>query len=326
MFFLALQAHSIRWMLEKERIERFSDGTIMTIGNFDGVHLGHQHMLNLMVSEAKKHNIPSIVMVFEPHPIAFFTAGDQKNVTRLMSLRSKCLALKDLGVDFVCVIPFNAIFSSVTADMFIERYLVHVCQVTILFVGEDFHFGYRRAGDIKMLKEASVTKGFKLVVSNDFLMADNRVSSTRIREALSQHLLEAANQLLGKPLTVIGRVAKGAGIGHKLLVPTANVLLYQSHLPLRGVYAVIVTYHDKRYHGVANIGYRPSVCGEKYVLEVYIFSFNKTLYGEIIAVSFLKKIRDEAKFADLSALKVQIMKDVDSAKIYFNQLKNTTAN
>ena len=292
-------------------------GNVVTIGSFDGVHLGHQAILKQVRLQAERLALPSAVMVFEPQPHEFFAA--QKAPARLMRLREKVRALFTEGVDRVFCLPFNKALSLQSANDFIECILVKGLGTRYLVVGDDFRFGAQRTGDYKHLAKAGEHHGFTVTDTQSFVIDGERVSSTRIRQLLEDNAFEAAARLLGKPYRIGGRVVKGNQLGRELGAPTANVHLHRYRSPLAGVFAVTVTLPSKEVvAGVANVGVRPTVCGdEKPILEVHLFDRDDNLYDHDIVVEFKSKLREEQKFTGLDPLKVQIQQDIQQARLFF---------
>lgn len=292
----------------------------LTIGNFDGVHLGHQAMLARLVRAARERGLPACAMTFEPHPREFF-APDQAPV-RLTSLREKLELLAAHGVDHAHVCRFNYAFAQITAEDFIGRILVAGLDARWLLVGDDFRFGARRAGDFVMLKQAAAHCGFEVEAMESVLLDGKRVSSTEVRDALAAGDLSRAARLLGRAYSISGRVVRGDGLGRKLGFPTANVQLKHNRPPLMGIYAVELRLGAEVRQGVASLGVRPTVRPQgQPVLEVYLFDFNDNIYGRPVRVDFLHKLRDEEKYADLATLTRQIALDVENAKAYFSTAK-----
>jgi riboflavin kinase / FMN adenylyltransferase len=289
----------------------------LTIGNFDGVHLGHRALLTRLGQSARERNLPLTVLTFEPHPREFF--APDKAPARLSSLREKLSRLADCGVDHVHVCRFNHDFSRLTASDFIERILVGGLGVQHVLIGDDFRFGQARQGDFALLQLAGQAHGFSVeamqTVQNDGL----RVSSSRVRELLQSGDLAQAAQLLGQPYAISGRVMHGRKLGRTLGFPTANIAMRRTTLPLSGVYAVRVDGLDTAaVQGAASIGYRPTLAdGLAPLLEVHLLDFNRSIYGEHIRVNFLHKLRDEAKYDSLDALTAQITRDVADVRAWF---------
>jgi riboflavin kinase/FMN adenylyltransferase len=289
----------------------------ITIGNFDGVHLGHLAMLAELKRAAGRRDVPACVLTFEPHPREFF-APDRAPV-RLTSMREKLELLAASGVDRVHVCRFNYDFAQITAEDFIERVLVRGLGARWVLVGDDFRFGARRAGDYGVLKQAAQRLGFEVTALASVTRDGERVSSTAVRDALSAGNLARAGQLLGRPYSISGRVVRGDGVGRKLGFPTANVMMKHNRPPLAGIFAV-------RLHGaaqdplagVASLGVRPTVKqGGAPVLEVHALDFAADLYRRHVRVDFLHKFRDEEKYSDLATLTRQIGLDVENARAYF---------
>ena len=289
----------------------------LTIGNFDGVHLGHQAMLARLKEAASRLELASCVMTFEPHPREFF-APDQAP-TRLTSLREKLELLAAAGVERVQVCHFNFDFAKIGAEDFISRILQQGLAARWILVGDDFRFGARRAGDFTMLQAASAQHGFEVAEMPSFTVGDLRVSSTAVREALMAGNLDLARQLLGRFYSISGRVVGGDKLGKKIGFPTANIQLQHNRPPLSGIFVVEVHGATEAVlRGVASLGVRPTVhTNGKPVLEVHLFDFNQEIYGRHLRVDFLHKLRDEEKYPDLETLAQQIGRDVENAKNYF---------
>ena len=293
-------------------------GCVATIGTFDGVHLGHQAIIRQVNAQAKALGVLSVAIIFEPQPHEYF-AGE-KAPARLMRFREKVLALLAAGIDRVLCLPFNGGLRRMSGAEFIDQVLIQGLAIRYLVVGDDFRFGCDRSGDYELLNTASKTHGFEITDTHTYELDDSRVSSTRVRAELEAGRFAKAAQLLGKPYTISGRVVYGKQLGRQLGVPTANVLLRRYRSPLRGVFAVTAILADgKRVNGVANVGVRPTVNGgNKPILEVHLFEFNQDLYGQMIAVEFSQKLREEKKFDSLEQLKTQIYADIAQAKSLFN--------
>lgn len=299
-----------------------SNGCALSIGNFDGVHLGHQNILARLISKAAELNIPSVVMIFEPQPREFF-AKKMGNLTassvpaRLMRLRDKLKYLEKSGVDFVLCVRFSEKFARLSAEEFIQDLLVKQLKVRYLSVGDDFRFGAKRAGDYHTLQAAGKSYHFTVEESHTHSFEQDRISSSLIRELLQKDELDLVKTLLGKPYSIAGRVAHGNKLGRTIGFPTANIMLNRLVVPIHGVYAVQVETKTGVFQGIANVGNRPTINGTKPLLEVHIFDFNRSIYGEAIEVSFIKKLRNEVKFANFEALKQQIQQDKQQAVEFF---------
>jgi riboflavin kinase/FMN adenylyltransferase len=287
-------------------------GCVLTIGNFDGVHLGHQQVIKALVSKAKALNCVAAVLVFEPQPQELFSPKTAP--ARLCRLRDKYNLLAKLGVQRLICVNFTAKFAGQTAEHFIENLLVNKLGIKHLIVGDDFHFGKNRVGNFEMLSQAGETYGFDVSDTASYKMADCRISSTAIRQALEQDHLTDAEQMLGREYSIIGRVFHGDKRGRQLGFPTANVLLKRRVSPLSGVFAVMVNTNSGQFKGVANIGARPTVNGIRQQLEVHLFDFDESLYGQCIEVIVKKKLRPVKRFENLNLLTEQIEQDSEQAK------------
>lgn len=291
-------------------------GCVLTIGNFDGVHLGHQAVLTQLKNIARQRNLPSCVMLFEPQPLELF-AGDAAPA-RLSRFREKCSMLAQLGIDRVLCVRFTLGFAAQEPHYFIEQLLLRQLGVAHLIVGDDFCFGRNRAGNFALLSEAAEKHGFGLSSTTSLQLAEQRISSTLIRQALQHDQLEQAAAMLGRPFSLTGRVRHGRKLGRDLGFPTANVFLYRRKLPVTGVYAIRAKTKYGEFNGVANIGNRPTVQGKRQQLEAHLFDFSGDLYGSQIEVSLHYKLRDEQRFDSLDALQQQIAADVQAARQYFH--------
>lgn len=295
-----------------------SSPVALTIGNFDGVHRGHQAMIAKLRAAAAARGLPSCVMTFEPHPREFF--APDRAPARLTSMRDKLELLAAQGVERAYVLRFNFALAQVTAQDFIARILARGLGVRWLQVGDDFRFGARRAGDLAMLRAQSSALGYEVEGMATVELDGERVSSTAVRDALAGGEIERAAHLLGRPFSISGRVVRGDRLGRQLGFPTANVRITQPQPPLTGIFAVeLIRSCGARLQGVASLGVRPTVKaqGAAPVLEVYVFDFNEEIYGERVRIEFLHKFRDEAKYVDLETLKQQIARDVADTRAYF---------
>lgn len=300
------------------QISELGLNTAATIGNFDGVHCGHVALLKRLSTQARALNLPVLVMLFEPQPSEFFRGREAP--ARLSSFREKLDMLRQVGVDYVCCLKFNKFLAAMPAVEFADHTIFSLLKAKYLLVGEDFRFGNGRQGDIALLKSMGSSVGCVVEAFSDFFMDQQRVSSTRVRKALQDDALDEAATLLGRDYSMCGRVIHGDERGRKWGVPTANLSLHRLSLPIKGVFCVRVLRKGRPpLNGVANIGCRPTVDGTKNILEVHLFDINESLYGEILQVNFLHKIRNEIKFASLDALIAQIHNDVDLAKTWFKR-------
>ena len=294
-----------------------SEGCVATIGNFDGVHLGHQAVLSQLALKGDMLGLPATVITFEPQPTEFFLP--EKAPPRLSRFREKVEALRSYSIEQLCVLRFNEVLAEMCANDFIQKLLVKGLNVRYLVVGDDFKFGKDRKGDFALLKKMGEEHNFQVVNMHTFAIAETRVSSTRIRQALTAGDLMLAQTLLGHPYKMSGRVAHGDKRGRTLGYPTANIHLHRAKVPLTGVYAVrLYGLEDEPIEGIANVGVRPTIGEGTALLEVHLFDFNKDIYGENVQVYFLHKVRDEKKFDGLPALVAQIERDCQSARNYFD--------
>src|SRR3990172_1776364 len=293
-------------------------GCVATIGNFDGVHLGHQAVMGKLGEKGQELGLPSQVILFEPQPQEFFQP--QAAIPRLTRLREKLQALRRYSVDRVLCLRFDAEFAALEPEHFIQRLLVDGLQVRYLVVGDDFRFGRQRRGDFSMLAEAGRKHGFQVVNMHTVTIDDTRVSSTRIRAALADGDLALAEKLLGRPYRMCGRVAHGDKRGRTLGVPTANIYLHRKTTPLTGVFVVeMFGLAREPLPGVANIGTRPTVGGTRTLLEAHLLDFADDIYGAYVHVNFLHKLRAEMRFASLDELKARIAQDVAETRAFFAQ-------
>ena len=291
--------------------------TVLTIGNFDGVHLGHRALLARLTETAARENLLPALLTFEPHPREFF--APESAPARLSTLREKLELFGDAGVGLACVCHFNARFAALSAEDFIATILAERLRVRRLIVGDDFCFGAGRRGNFARLQDAGKSLGFSVEGVESVIVEGVRVSSSEVRNALAAGRIEYAARLLGRPYTIDGRVVHGDKIGRQLGFATANIRIKHAKPPLVGVFAVEVDGlpgGPKR--GVANLGVRPSLGqAARPLLEVHLFDFAGDLYGTHLRVRFLHKIRDEVHFPDFAALKAQIAHDVETARAYF---------
>lgn len=292
-------------------------GCVATIGSFDGVHLGHQAVLGQLAARAAELELPATLVTFEPQPREYFQP--EAAPPRLTRLREKLEVLRGYGVQRVLVLPFNGYLAGLTAAEFIQVILLDGLGVKHLVIGDDFRFGKDRAGDFALLQQAGASHGFPVVNMESHHVANQRVSSTRIREALCQGDLAMAESLLGRPYGMCGRIAHGDKRGRTIGFPTANIYLHRAVSPVEGVYAVEMSgVNAVPVAGVANVGTRPTVDGSHSLLEVHLFDFDRDIYGVHVQVSFLKKLRDEQRFESFDELQQQIRLDAMDARAFFN--------
>ena len=293
--------------------------TVATIGNFDGLHLGHQQILKTMQKEANSDGLWKLIIFTEPHAQEFFAEAsglDASKPPRIFPWQEKVRKMKELGVELAFFLKFNNQLRSMTPMNFLDKVLLRL-NIKKLIIGDDFKFGADREGDFNLLKQWGTENSIEVSNTETFKIEGERVSSTRIRKALTNGQFELASKLLGRPFTYSGKVVYGQQLGAQLGIPTANLWLPKNKLPISGVYIVKVNLDNKELNGIANMGIRPTVGGELPVLEIHLLDFSQSIYGKTLTVEFLKKVRDEKKFENINALKEQIFKDISTAKKYF---------
>ena len=291
-----------------------------TIGNFDGLHIGHQAILKKIKNNSEKFNAKTIVFFTEPHAAEYFAKIRDINADtppRISPWREKVKLLEKNEIDFAFFLKFNDSFQTMSPENFISEILESINLVTFT-VGDDFRFGQDRKGDIELLRNWGKEKNILIENTETILFDNERISSTRIRNALSENNFELAEILLGRPYTFSGKVVHGQHLGRTIDVPTANIWLPKQKLPISGVYVVECLLNDKEIQGIANMGIRPTIGGSSPVLEIHLFDFNKDIYSQRLTVKFIKKIRDEKKFDNLDMLKLQIQEDILIAKNILN--------
>ncbi len=290
----------------------------VTIGNFDGLHRGHQAMLDKLRQEARARGLPSCVLTFEPHPREFF--APEQAPTRLTSLGEKAALIAAAGIDRLHVLRFDRGLAALTAEEFVAGALARTLGARYVLVGDDFRFGRGRGGDFSLLQALGPRFGFTAEALPTVSVADHRASSTAVRQALAGGDLERARRLLGRPYGITGRVVHGDKLGRSLGFPTANIQLRHNRPPLLGIFAVEVWgVNDRALPGAASLGVRPTVHEHgRATLEVFLLDYQGGLYGRKLRVDFLKKLRDEEKYPDLDSLAAQIRRDVDHARHYFD--------
>ncbi len=293
-----------------------SSGCVATIGSFDGIHVGHQAILEQVREQGRLHDLPTTVIVFEPQPAEYFS--QEKSPPRLMRIREKVDAILARGIDRVVCLQFNAILRNMSAPDFVRAVLVRGLGVRSLVVGDDFHFGAERGGDFDLLRRLGNELGFAVTDTRTVEWEGERISSTRIRKALERAEFGLVEQLLGRPFRIAGRVVYGQQYGRTVGVPTANINLNRYRAPLQGVYTVRVHRDGESWPGVANVGLRPTVGDiDKPILEVHFLDRNVDVYGQYLSVEFCSKLRDERKFDSLDDLVAAIREDIARAKASF---------
>lgn len=301
-----------------------SENAWVTLGIFDGVHIGHQKIIHELVSQAKAHRGKSWLITFDPHPQEILFK--KKKIDLLTLLEEKLELLKSFNLDAIVVVPFTPEFAKIDPRQFVEYWLIHRLGMCTLIVGENYSFGKGRSGNVTLLKKLSAQLNFALHIQPLHFVNGDPVSSTRIRNLLLAGDVLQARQLLGRPYAIQGKVVPGEGVGRRLGFPTINLSLSDPRklLPQNGIYAVLVYIQGRRYEGTANIGVRPTLGGSLHrIIEAYIHRFNKEIYGEMVKLEFIERIRDEKKFDDLDALIVQIRQDTERSTELLSQLTKT---
>ena len=289
-----------------------------TIGNFDGVHRGHQLVISQLKRVAAAAELPTVVIIFEPQPIEYF--APDRAPKRLARFREKIAYLKGQKIDYLLCLHFNRELADQSAEDFVQRILLDKLNVRHLVIGDDFHFGKNRQGNFLFLQRNAARFGFAVDETETLMIDGERVSSTRIRHCIEQGDFDKAAELLGRPYSLSGRVAHGRKLGRELGYPTINIKMGDKTLIVKGIFAVRVKGIDNReLEGVASIGTRPTVNGVDTILEVFILDFDRDVYGCSVEVEFLHKIRDEKKFDSLEELSVNIGRDTEQAIAYFRR-------
>ena len=298
----------------------FTHGSVLTIGNFDGVHLGHQALLNSLKIAAERLQLPTMVVLFEPQPKEFFM-GSQAPF-RLFTLREKMHLLKNLQIDYVVCIAFNASWAALSASDFIHHFLIQKLHAKYMTIGPDFHFGRERHGTPQDFCNIAKLKNVQTDIFPVLEKDGEKISSTRIRQLCVENHFAEMEKCLGFPYFYLGRVAYGRQLAGSWGIPTANIRISAQKKGLNGVFCVKIKncLHNSESVGVANIGLRPTIDGVQHMLEVHLLNENINLYGEFLQVFILNRLRDERRFSSLGALKQQIQLDVLNAKTYFDEM------
>ena len=306
----------MRIIQDIETIKEPFKSAVITIGNFDGVHIGHQALFHEVIETAETMDGTAIAMTFEPHPIRVMTRNGHPPLITLYEQKTELI--EKAGIDVLICIPFTMDFAALSARTFVEEILVGRIGVKAIVVGQDYTFGNKREGNVDLLKRYADEMGFEVIVA-DWIQSstvdNDRISSTAIRDLVKNGQMEKAGKMLGRNYQIRGTVAHGRDRGGKLLgIPTANINLHDELCPMVGVYAVIVKYDGKRYPGVANIGYSPTFDDHVFTVEAHILDFKKDIYGEKIMVNFVQRLRDEKKFSGIPELIEQIDQDIANAR------------
>ena len=292
----------------------FKRGSVVTLGSFDGLHLAHQQLLQETITLAKQKRVPSVLLTFQPHPKDYFSGGESQ--VRLMRLREKWLALQPYALDFLVCLRFNRAMATMPAIDFVNQFLVDRLNVKAVIIGDDFRFGASRQGDYALLASLGEQYGFQVHQIPSMTVHGMRVSSTQVRQLLSQGNIAEAQKLMGRAYSLYGPVVRGDQRGRTWGFPTASIPLYRTLSPLTGVFVVRVHGPGFVAHGVASIGYRPVFKVEQPLLEVFILDFNREIYGEYLWVEFLHQLREELNFDSVDDLVAQIGQDVVDARAW----------
>lgn len=301
-----------------EQVKAALGPSVATIGKYDGMHLGHQSILDTLLKQAQQKQLPAVVILSEPQPEEFFAPLNAP--VRLNHFADKIDFLATTGIDAVLCMRFDEALSQQTAEQFVQDFLLQALGMKALVVGDDFRFGANRKGDYALLQELAVASGFDVYSVASCNNAEERVSSTLVREYLHAGNCERVAQLLGRPYAISGTVIAGKQLGRQIGVPTANLQLVHNALPMTGVFVVSVELDHHQFQGVANMGNKPTVSDQALPsLEVHLLDFDRDIYGQTIKVSFLHKLRGEIKFSGIEALKEQIAKDIAQARSKFDE-------
>ena len=304
----------MQFIREIQQLKPTHRPSVVSIGNYDGVHLGHQELIKTLLKNSEELSVPSTVVTFEPLAKEFFMPG---SVARISSVEQRAEQLFSLGVDQVLCIDFNTEFASLSPSRFVEKFLINGLGVRFLCVGDDFRFGKNREGDFEFLKHFGANNDFTVQAHKTFMIDGQRVSSGRVRTALEIGDFKLAAELLGRPYTISGVVSLGQQLGRTIGFPTANIVLPNTKFAVNGVFAVRARIDNNvgEYDGVVNIGVRPTVDGIENRLEVHLFDFDVDIYDKSMDVQLLRKIREEQKFDSLDDLQAQIELDVATARV-----------
>ncbi|NCC15060.1 MAG: bifunctional riboflavin kinase/FAD synthetase [Clostridia bacterium] len=290
--------------------------TAVTLGNFDGLHLGHRALIKLTKQFAEEEGLQSVVFTFSPHPMLLF--GKKENFALIMAPSEKKYTMEQMGIDAYIEYPFDQQFAAMSAEDFAIKLIFEKMQCRVLIVGENYHFGAGRSGDYEMLQKLGEARGVKVIAVPSVLFEEERVSSSRIRKCLIQKDLEEANRMLTEPYFILGTVSEGKKLGRTIGFPTVNLIAHPLKLfPPNGVYATKTLYNGRYYYGVTNIGINPTVNGTQKIVETYLLDFNENIYGKTLQTFFYKFLRSERKFSSVEELRRQIEVNAGQAKEYF---------
>lgn len=289
--------------------------TVITVGNFDGVHRGHQKILEGVVERAKKDDLLAAVLTFYPHPARVLRPDAAPGL--LATLQQRLSAFNNAGINAALVMRFDAEAAKIGAEDFVHRFLVEAMRARAVLVGANFRFGHRQAGDVSLLMKLGKQCAFEVEVVPPLVEGGIVVSSTAIRQSVRDGRMEDAQKLLGRPFALEGEIRAGTGQGRKLVVPTLNLATEQEVQPKNGVYATETVVEGKKYRSATNVGVRPTFGGAQLAIESHLFDFGETLTGGAMQVRFWTRLRDEQKFSGPAELREQVLKDIERAKEYF---------
>jgi riboflavin kinase/FMN adenylyltransferase len=289
--------------------------TVISVGNFDGLHVGHQRILKAVVERARRENEIAAVVTFDPHPLKVLRPSAAPPL--IMTIAQRLAGFAEFGLDAALVIRFDEALAHVPAEEFVRTMLVKTVHAGTILVGANFRFGYQQAGDVELLMRLGKDFGFAVEIVPPAEVKGKLVSSTAIRQAVSEGRVEEAAELLGHPFALIGTIQPGAGRGSKIVFPTLNLAAEQELLPAKGVYATETTVREKSHRSVTNVGVRPTFDGQGITVESHLFDFSETVTSGRMEVRFYKRIREERKFPDANALRAQIGKDIETARSFF---------
>jgi riboflavin kinase/FMN adenylyltransferase len=295
-------------------------GTSVTVGNFDGVHLGHQKILRAVVEKAQAQRLKSAVITFDPHPAKVLKP--EVAPTMLETIVQRCDHFAELGIDAVLILKFDAELAAVSAEDFVRKYLVETLRAREIFVGGNFRFGQKKRGDVAMLQQLGAKADFQVNIVEPKTLDGEIVSSSHIRKALSEGRVDEAERMLGRPFALVGEIVSGTGMGRKLVVPTLNLKTSQETLPKNGVYVTSSMMGGATYGSVTNIGVRPTFDGTRLAIESYLFGYSDFVTNGPLEVKFLARLRDEQRFNGPEALKAQVLADIERAQTLYSELQS----
>ena len=291
------------------------NNAVVTIGTFDGVHVGHQVILDQVSTHARKHGATSVLITFSPHPRKLIFPNEPISI--LTPLKDKLKLITEIGIEHIVVVPFTKDFASLSAEEYVSDFLVNKINPKTIIIGYDHHFGNDRKGNIQLLNSLKTKYNFEVIEIEAQLIEDATISSTKIRDAVATGDITTTNDMLGRPYSISGKVIKGNQIGRTINYPTANILLNEREqiIPANGVYAIRAVHKNKVYNGMLNIGYRPTVSNNnKLYIEAHLFDFEQDIYDDELSIDFIQRVRDEQKFSDVNALKEQLSRDKETCE------------